>query len=66
MGDLNVVRFSDKKVGGKTLSIRQLEDLNECMNFCTLSHIRSIGGSWTWNNKVFGGKHNIWINANDS
>ena len=60
MGDFNIVRFSNDKVGGKELSFNRLQEFNECMNSCTLADIRSMGGTWTWSNKSQGTRRITW------
>jgi len=54
VGDFNVVRYSDEKVGGRTLSIQQLQNFNDFTATCALKDIRHVGGKWTWHNKVTG------------
>ena len=55
-GDFNTARFTTEKVGGKTLKLGQLSSFNDCLSQCNLSDLRSMGGTWSWNNKRTGGR----------
>ena len=35
LGDFNVARYTDEKVGRKPLSIQKLKDFNECISYCS-------------------------------
>jgi len=50
-GDFNTARYTNEKVGGRTLNIGQLVPFNDCVTHCNLSDMRSKGSSWSWNNK---------------
>ena len=34
LGDYDVARFLDEKIGGKPLSIHKLKDFNGCISYC--------------------------------
>ena len=51
MGDFNTVRFTDEKLGGKLLSINQLKEFNDCLDYCSLTDMKSTGNYWSWHNK---------------
>jgi len=54
MGDFNVVRFLDEKVGGFPLTIHKLKDFNECISYCSLPDISCTGSIWSWSNRTTG------------
>ena len=56
VGDFNVARYNDEKVGGRFLSIQQLQDFNDFIDSCALSDKKSSGGKWSWHNKTVGTK----------
>jgi len=51
LGDFNIARFIEEKLGGSPLSIKKLKDFNDCISYCSLSDIASKGSSWSWTNK---------------
>jgi len=54
VGDFNVCRFTNEKVGGKRLSIHKLKEFNDCINLCGLNDVKSIGSTWSWHNNSHG------------
>ena len=50
-GDFNTARFSNKKVGGHPLSFAQLSFFNDFVTKCSFLDLKSVGSTWTWNNK---------------
>ena len=50
-GDFNTARFSYEKVGGRPLSFSQLNSFNDFISNCSLLDMRSMGSTWTQNNK---------------
>ncbi|XP_020249670.1 uncharacterized protein LOC109827119 [Asparagus officinalis] len=54
VGDFNVCRFSSEKIGGTHLSVKKLQEFNDCIQICGLSDIKSTGSTWTWHNKQKG------------
>ena len=50
-GDFNTARFSNEKVGGQQLSFSKLRSFNDFISNCALSDLRSVGSTWSWNNK---------------
>jgi len=47
VGDFNVARYSDEKIGGRSISIQQLQDFNDFIDSCALSDIKHIGDKWS-------------------
>jgi len=45
--DFNIAIYGDEKVGGKLLSIQQLQDFNSFIDNCSLGDIRNTGGKWS-------------------
>jgi len=45
--DFKIARFSDEKIGGKSLTLQKLKDFNDCIQQCSLVDIKSIGSKWT-------------------
>ena len=56
VGDFNVAKYSDEKVGGRTLSIQQLQDFNDFTAACALTDISHTGGKWSSHNNVTGAR----------
>ena len=54
MGDFNVCRFTDEKIGGDRLNISKLKDFNDCISSCGLYDVKSIGSTWSWHNNSQG------------
>ncbi|XP_020258784.1 uncharacterized protein LOC109835211 [Asparagus officinalis] len=54
VGDFNVCRFTTEKIGGRHLTVKKLQDFNDCIQSCGLSDIKSTGSLWTWHNKQQG------------
>ena len=68
LGDFNVARFMNEKLSGKSLSIHQLQDFNDCISYCSLSDITSSRSIWSWCNRndhstrIFGSLDRILCN----
>lgn len=54
IGDFNICRYSSEKIGGNLLSITKLQDFNDCINYCGLADVKSIGNTWSWHNNQDG------------
>lgn len=54
VGDFNICRFSEEKIGGKDLSVANLRSFNDCISLCGLTDTKSIGSNWTWHNNQMG------------
>uniref|UniRef100_A0A1D1YFE7 Retrovirus-related Pol polyprotein LINE-1 n=1 Tax=Anthurium amnicola TaxID=1678845 RepID=A0A1D1YFE7_9ARAE len=50
-GDFNQVRSNDEKIGGLKIPLSHLKPLNECIDFCTLQDMKSIGNPLSWCNQ---------------
>ena len=51
MGDFNEVLEESEKLGGNPLSIRRVQEYNECMNYCNLLDLKFSRPKFTWTNK---------------
>ena len=56
IGDFNVVRTSDEKYGGKSISHQHSTALNDCIFYCNLFDIKWTGHHLTWSNNQGGNK----------
>ncbi|KAK1266400.1 hypothetical protein QJS04_geneDACA002710 [Acorus gramineus] len=49
-GDFNEVRFSHEKVGGRGIYSRRMNRFNDCIFYCNLLDLKSMGSQFSWNN----------------
>ena len=56
VGHFNVPMYSDEKIGGRALSMQQLQDFNDLIHSYALTDIRHTVDKWSWHNKVIGSK----------
>ncbi|KAJ4969222.1 hypothetical protein NE237_015923 [Protea cynaroides] len=56
MGDFNIVRSKDEKMGGKTINTSNTDAFNSCIVNAGLHDLRWGGCHFTWSNKQFGDK----------
>ncbi|XP_077237252.1 uncharacterized protein LOC143878921 [Tasmannia lanceolata] len=52
LGDFNATKFADERIGGAPPVLADLRDFNHCIDCCSLSDLRSIGQSLSWNNSA--------------
>ncbi|XP_020263009.1 uncharacterized protein LOC109838991 [Asparagus officinalis] len=50
-GDFNVIIGNEEKLGGTILSEADTNEFREFIDFCHLSHLKTEGCFYTWNNK---------------
>ncbi|XP_020271932.1 uncharacterized protein LOC109847098 [Asparagus officinalis] len=50
-GDFNAMISDDEKLGGTALTEADTYDFNQFIDTCQLSHLKTIGCFFTWNNK---------------
>ncbi|XP_020258480.1 uncharacterized protein LOC109834874 [Asparagus officinalis] len=50
-GDFNAMNTKDEKLGGTTLTEADTLDFNQFIDNCQLTHLKTIGCFFTWNNK---------------
>ncbi|XP_020253837.1 uncharacterized protein LOC109830891 [Asparagus officinalis] len=50
-GDFNAMINNEEKLGGAVLTEADTRDFNEFIDDCQLSHLKTIGCFYTWNNK---------------
>ncbi|XP_074299599.1 uncharacterized protein LOC141630733 [Silene latifolia] len=51
MGDFNVVRSPDERLGPNPPSLQDIRDFNDCILSNSLTDIRSLGSDFSWTNK---------------
>ncbi|KAK1304168.1 hypothetical protein QJS10_CPB11g00607 [Acorus calamus] len=49
-GDMNEVRFTHEKVGGRPPTLRRLRKFNQCINDCNLQDMKAMGHTLSWTN----------------
>ncbi|XP_077228456.1 uncharacterized protein LOC143861414 [Tasmannia lanceolata] len=49
-GDYNIIRFMDEKFGGSNPAREDMEDFNNCIDFCSLHDLKSVGETLSWSN----------------
>ena len=54
LGDFNIARFTDEKLGGKTLPFAKLASSNDCITKCQLMDLKHVGSKWSWHNSTIG------------
>ena len=59
MGDFNIVRGDDEKVGGLLRAPRVKLEFNNCIHDCRLIDLPSIGNKFSWRIGRLGGRR-IW------
>ena len=52
-GDFNCVMSNDERVGSPVRNT-EIVDMCDCMHFCSMEDIKSVGNFYTWNNKQHG------------
>ncbi|XP_056695325.1 uncharacterized protein [Spinacia oleracea] len=52
-GDFNCVMSTDERVGSPVRNT-EIVDMCDCMHFCSMEDIKSVGNFYTWNNKQHG------------
>ena len=55
-GDYNTSRFTDEKVGGRTLFFQQLSAFNDFISACSLFDLKFVRSKWSWNIKSTNGR----------
>ncbi|XP_077234693.1 uncharacterized protein LOC143876899 [Tasmannia lanceolata] len=51
IGDFNVVRYVNERIGNTNHYLNETEEFNECIPNCALSDLRSNSHQWTWHNR---------------
>ncbi|KAF5203600.1 hypothetical protein FRX31_006814 [Thalictrum thalictroides] len=51
MGDLNVCREVNEKVGGRKLHYKDVQELAECVELCGIEDTKATGSFFTWTNR---------------
>lgn len=51
MGDLNVIREDEERIGGNPRSLSAMEEFNSCIDHCGLLELGFIGSRMTWCNE---------------
>ncbi|KAK1298314.1 hypothetical protein QJS10_CPB14g00920 [Acorus calamus] len=49
-GDMNEVRFTHEKVGGRPPTLRRLRKFNQCISDCNLQDMKAMGHTLSWTN----------------
>jgi len=55
-GDFNQVRSNEEKIGGSRIPSHLLQHFNDCIDFCSLQDLKSIGNSLSWCNQSVGAR----------
>ncbi|XP_077226483.1 uncharacterized protein LOC143888944 [Tasmannia lanceolata] len=50
LGDFNAIRFSEENWGGADPVQHDMDDFNMCIDNCSLTDLRAVGQSLSWNN----------------
>lgn len=53
MGDFNALMEIEDKIGGP-VRLRDIQAMRNCMFYCDLTTIKTVGRQYTWNNKQEG------------
>ena len=53
LGDFNAIMKFDERIGNP-VQAREVEEMQQCMNWCQLMELKSSGQYYTWNNKQEG------------
>ncbi|MQM16875.1 hypothetical protein Taro_049836 [Colocasia esculenta] len=56
VGDFNSVRFPHEKIGGRLLTTSILRDFNTCIDASSLLDLKSVGNTFSWNNRSIGAR----------
>lgn len=59
MGDFNIVRTSDERMGPNPPKLTDMLEFNNCILGCQLEDLKGIGCEYTWTNKQEA-NHRVW------
>ncbi|KAK1314810.1 hypothetical protein QJS10_CPA01g01582 [Acorus calamus] len=49
-GDMNEVRYTNEKIGGRPPSLRRLKKFNRCIGACNVQDLKAVGHTRSWTN----------------